>query len=161
MVCSLLSIYSVYDFSREMFLILHSINWQNFIVWLTLLLEVLGNIYIAIVYFPGCDVINFEIRRIFLIKPFFYISKYSRQKFKYLENEKSFWGEIKSIFIIFKGLSVPKTCLRPESGPLNVLVHDLINVLHYGQSISYHVCVISVRFHTIVKFISDRLLISI
>ena len=33
----------------------------------------------------------------------------------YLENEKSFWGEIKSIFHISKGLSHAKNCLRPES----------------------------------------------
>ena len=33
----------------------------------------------------------------------------SRQKLKYLENEKSFYGEInKAFFIIFKGLSVAK-----------------------------------------------------
>ena len=33
---------------------------------------------------------NFDINRIFLIKPFFYVTKKSRQKFKDLENEKSF-----------------------------------------------------------------------
>ena len=33
----------VYDFSRRMFLLLHSINWPNFIVWLLLLFETLGN----------------------------------------------------------------------------------------------------------------------
>ena len=54
--------------------------------------------FIAIVCFPGCDVINFEINLIFLIKPFFYMNKNSRQKFKYIESEKSFQGEIKSIF---------------------------------------------------------------
>ena len=45
---------------------------------------------IAIVCFPGCDVINFVADLIFLIKPFFYMMKKSRQKFKYLENEKAF-----------------------------------------------------------------------
>ena len=29
-----------YDFSREMFLMLHSINWPNFLVWLPLCLEI-------------------------------------------------------------------------------------------------------------------------
>ena len=43
--------------------------------------------YIAIVYFPGYDVINFQINLIFLIKSFFYITKKSRQKLKYLENK--------------------------------------------------------------------------
>ena len=37
-----------------------------------------------------CDVINFETNLGFLIKTFFYMTKKSRQKLKYLENEKSF-----------------------------------------------------------------------
>ena len=108
----------MYDFSRKTFLMLYSINWPNFIIWLPLLLEILCNRCIATVCFPGCDVINFENNLIFLIKPFSYITKKSIQKFKYLENENSFLGEIKSIFIIFKGLSVAKNCLRPKSAPL-------------------------------------------
>ena len=39
----------VYDFSRKIFLKLYSINWPNFIAWLALLLEILMNMYIAIV----------------------------------------------------------------------------------------------------------------
>ena len=39
----------VYDFPTKMFLMLYSINWPNFIAWLPLLLEILGNICIAIV----------------------------------------------------------------------------------------------------------------
>ena len=39
----------VYDFSTKMFLKLYSINRPNFIVWLPLLLEILGNMYLAIV----------------------------------------------------------------------------------------------------------------
>ena len=38
-----------YYLSRKMFLMLHSINWPNFIVWLSLLLEILGNMRITIV----------------------------------------------------------------------------------------------------------------
>ena len=41
---------------------------------------------------------NFEINLIFLIKLFFYKTEKSRKKFKYLEKEKSFSGEIKNIF---------------------------------------------------------------
>ena len=55
----------------------------------------------AIVCLPGCDVLKFEINLIFLTKPFFYMIKISRQKFKYLENEKRFSGKIKSIFYHF------------------------------------------------------------
>ena len=38
----------------------------------------------------SCDVIKLEINLIFLMKLFCYMTKKSRQKFKYLENEKSF-----------------------------------------------------------------------
>ena len=55
-----------------------------------------GQYVIAIFSFPGCEVIIFE-SIIFLIKPFFYMTENSRQKLKYLENEKSFQDEI-SIF---------------------------------------------------------------
>ena len=77
---------------------LYSINWLNFIVWLALILEMLGNMCMTIFCFPGCDVINFEINFVFLIKPFFYMPKNWRQKFKYFESEKSFKGEMKNIF---------------------------------------------------------------
>ena len=80
----------VYDFSREMFLVMYTINRPDFIAWLPLHLGILENMCIAIVCSPGCDVINFEISLIFLIKPFSCMTKKSRQKFKYLENEKSF-----------------------------------------------------------------------
>ena len=69
---------------------LYFINWANFIVWLPSLLEILGNMYITIVSFPSRDIVNFENNLIFLINLFFYMTKTSWQKFKYLENEKSF-----------------------------------------------------------------------
>ena len=53
-------------------------------------IEILENMYIVIVCLPGCDVIKFQINLTFLIKPFFYMTKRPRKKFKYLENEKSF-----------------------------------------------------------------------
>ena len=37
------------DFSTKMFLMLYSINWPNFIVWLLLFLDILGNMCTAIV----------------------------------------------------------------------------------------------------------------
>ena len=40
-------------------------------IWLTLLLEILGNMCIAIVCYPGCDIMDFEINFIFQIEPFF------------------------------------------------------------------------------------------
>ena len=93
----------VNDFSRNMFLMLYSINWTNFIFRLLLLLEIIGNICIAIICFPGCDVIDFEINLIFLIKPFFYMTKETKQK--------------------FEELSVGKNCIRPESASLQQILH--------------------------------------
>ena len=46
------------------------------------------------------------------------MTKTSRQKLKYLENEKSFLPKIKSIFHLFyRGFSC-QNCLRPETAPL-------------------------------------------
>ena len=61
----------MYDLSTKIFLMLSSINWPNLIVWLPLLLEILCNVCIAIVCYPGCDVMDFKINLIFLIEPFF------------------------------------------------------------------------------------------
>ena len=47
------------------------------------------------------------------------MTKNSRQKFKYLENDKSFWGEIKSIFHYFYRAFSCRKCFRPESLPLS------------------------------------------
>ena len=80
----------MYDFSRKIFLMLYSVKWPTFIVWLPLLLEILDNITCCPVY----DVINFEINHIFLIKSLFQITKKSGQKYEYLKNEKSYQYEI-------------------------------------------------------------------
>ena len=67
----------------------------------------------------------------FLIKSFWYMTKKSREKPKYLENGKSFWGKIKRIFPHFKGFSVAKNCLRPKSAPLSLfLICSSVNFVH-------------------------------
>ena len=86
----------VNDFLRQVVFRLYSINWPNFIVWLPLFLEALGNICFATICFPGYDVISFQMNLIFLIKPFLYRTK--RQNLEYLESKTSFWGELKIIF---------------------------------------------------------------
>ena len=48
---------------------------EPILFWLILLLEILGNICIIIVYFPGWDVINPEINHTFLIKSVCYDQK--------------------------------------------------------------------------------------
>ena len=90
------------DYWREIFFTLYFINWSNFIVWLPLPLEILSNMFIIIICFPVCDVINFEINRSFFINLLFYKTKKSGQKCRYLKNKKSFWHEIKSNFQHFK-----------------------------------------------------------
>ena len=70
----------LYDFWREIFLILFAIKWLNLIAWLPLLVEILGNVCIIITCFPVCHVTNFEITFSFLIKPFSYMSKTSGQR---------------------------------------------------------------------------------
>ena len=75
---------------------------------------------IASVCFQGCDVKNSKTNLIFLIRPFFYITEEPGLKCKHLENKKSFQGEIKSIFPLFKGHPAAKNYLRPESEPLSV-----------------------------------------
>ena len=54
----------------------------------------------------------------------------SRQKLKYLENEKSIQGEIQRFFMIFKGLSYAKNCLGPESVHLTTLLKS-----HFGMGV--------------------------
>ena len=63
----------VYELSRKMFLILYSINWRKFMVWFSLLREVLGNMCIVNLCFLCYYVINFKIRL------FLYMNKNSRQ----------------------------------------------------------------------------------
>ena len=63
------AIFCVWFFKKNV-LMLYSINCQNSIVWLTLLIKILRNMCIAIVCFPGCDIINFETNLIFPIMPF-------------------------------------------------------------------------------------------
>ena len=70
--------------------VIYSINWTNVISWLPLLLEILSNMCIVIICCPVCDVINFGITFHLRTKPLFYITTKSRQKCKYLKNEKSF-----------------------------------------------------------------------
>ena len=82
----------LHDFWKKIFLLLYSTNWPNFNVWSPLLCEILDKMCIkVIVCYSGCDVKNFEINLIFIIKPFpLYDQNVKAKKFKYIENEKSF-----------------------------------------------------------------------
>ena len=54
----------LHDFWRKIFPLLFSITWPNFIFWLALLSEILGNICIVIVCKASCDIIHFEILKL-------------------------------------------------------------------------------------------------
>ena len=56
------------------------ILWWNIIFWLSLLLEIFGNMYIIVICFPVHDVITFESNLNFLIKPFSYMTEKIRTK---------------------------------------------------------------------------------
>ena len=105
-----------------MFLMLHSINWPNFIIWLHLLLEILGNICIVIVCWEGCDVMKFEWALSFLSSRFATWWKSHDKNLNILRGKRAFQVTLKVFFTIFKGLSVAKNCLRPESAPLNMMI---------------------------------------
>ena len=97
----------LHDIWRKTFLLLPSITWPNLIAWLPLLHEILDNMYIVIVCWPGCDIINFEINLIFLIKQFFYIwPKSQDKKLNNLRTKRAFKMKYKAFFIIFKALSL-------------------------------------------------------
>ena len=98
-----------------MFLVFHFINWPNFIVWMPLLLEILGDMFFAIVCSPGCDIINFKINTIFLIKSFFYIVKKSRENLNFLWTKRVFKVKKKVFLINFEKFLVTNIFLRPES----------------------------------------------
>ena len=64
-----------------MFLMLHSTNWPNFIVWLS-------NMCVVNINFPVYGVINFEINLSFLIQPFSYMTKKARTQIEISWEEK-------------------------------------------------------------------------
>ena len=67
------------------------------------------------------------------------MNKMTGQKFKYLENEKSFYDEIKSIFHhfsrAFTEANEKKFFLEGESPTLKIFVHNVINVLHLSNKV--------------------------
>ena len=75
----------VYNFSRKMFLILYSTNTKYHCL-IAFTSRDIGQYVYYNCLLTGCDVM----KSIFLIKPFNYMTKKSRRKLKYLENEKRF-----------------------------------------------------------------------
>ena len=79
-----------YDFSRKISLMSYSINCPNFFVWLPLLLEILDIMCIAIVCFPGCDVINFKLTLSFLWSRFSTCPKIQDKNWNILTTDRAF-----------------------------------------------------------------------
>ena len=65
----------LHEFWIKHFLRLILLTDLIFFVWLPLLLEELGNMYIVIVCFSGCGLLNFKINLSFLIEPFPHLTK--------------------------------------------------------------------------------------
>ena len=93
-----------HNFWRKIFVLLHYISWPNFIIWLPLLCEILGNMCIAIVCKPGCDVMNFEVSLIFLNQTLIF-----QKILFYLLQWKSFKMMKSVLYFIWKALFHLKT----------------------------------------------------
>ena len=86
----IVSPYFAYDFSKKCFSCYSLLTDQISLFDCLYFFEILGNMCIAIVYFPGYDVIHFEINRVFLIKSLFYMTKKSRQNLNILKTKRAF-----------------------------------------------------------------------
>ena len=90
-----------HDFQEKIFLMLYSINWLDFIVWLSLLFEISGNMFIVIVCCPVCDVMNFEIY-LSLSSRFPKWPKRQNKNLNITRTKRAFKAALKSIFHHFK-----------------------------------------------------------
>ena len=70
-----------------MYIYVHYILYMCIYIYLHIYIYIYMHVYICC---KVCEVKSAEINLLFLIKPVFYLTKKSRQKFKYLKNEKSF-----------------------------------------------------------------------
>ena len=94
------------NFWRKIFLMLYSINWPRFIAWWLLILEIFGNMCIAII----CCPVSLFINPCLFVSSFFYITKEWRQKCKYLKY-LFIRNKNKKLKIILKGIFRPKSLL--------------------------------------------------
>ena len=107
------------NFWRKIFLIYILLSEQ--ISLSGYLLEISSNMWIVIVYYPVCDIINFEIYLSFLIKPVYYMAKNSEQKLKYLQNKEFLRWNKKHLSSFLKDFNttqkfkLPCPCIRVAS----------------------------------------------
>ena len=98
--------YFLHNFWRKIFLTLYYINWSNFIAWLLLLLEMLGNMCIITGCFPSCNSANFEINLRFLITSFSGMTKTVKTKLWISYEQKELLRWKRTFFTNFKGISL-------------------------------------------------------
>ena len=104
----------VYIILRKYFLNLYSIKWPNFIIWLPVRLEILGNMCTVIIWFPVGGIINFETSLSLLIWFFSFMTNLN------IVRKKKFLRWIWKYFFIFKRFSAARGYLRSEGGPIKV-----------------------------------------
>ena len=93
---------------------------QNFIVWLPLLLDILGNMSTAIACFPDCNARNFQ-SNLSNQAVFLHHQKIKTKiKIPWERKELLRWNK-KTFFILFKGRSVAKNCLRLDSASIKLI----------------------------------------
>ena len=99
--------------------------------------------------YPGCEVKNFEINLIFLIKLLFCLTKKSREKVKYFEKEKSFlkWNK-KHFSSILKSIQLLKLsqswefAFKTNYDNINKKLHHkfVVKLSQHWKKLSQDVC---------------------
>ena len=126
----------------------YSSNWPNFIVWLPILLEILGNMRIVINCCPVFDVINFEINQSFLIKPFFYMTKKSGQKCNISRTKELLTCNKKHFSSIFSLKSIKIYFLEGESPTLKCRISKILKA---GKNLAWKIKRFTKDLHRLCK----------
>ena len=110
----------VYDFSIKIILILSSINWPNFFYLIAFTSQNIGqyvycNCLLTRLWRHKFWNYSFPSNQAVLLHD----QKNQDKKLNILRMKRAFEVKWKAFFIIFKGLSVAKNCLRPENAPLS------------------------------------------
>ena len=103
----------VYVFSRKFIIMLYSINWSNFIVWLCFPFQIWRNMSIKTVCNSGSDFINFENNLIFLDQVVFLHGQKVKTKIWISRKQKYFLTWNKKHFSWFSnGFHLPRIVLE-------------------------------------------------
>ena len=104
----------VCDFSTKVFIMLYSINWLSSLSYCLYFLRYWTISFLQLFVNQVCDVINFK--TLSFQSSCFYT--WPKSQGKNLNNLRTtFQVKSKAFFVIFKGLSVARNCVRPYSAP--------------------------------------------